>query len=374
MDQNKEKKQEEEELDWIIIFQRIWSKRKFVFKVTLLFILLGGLIAFFSAKEYTAHCIIVPQFGEKVNHGNLGGLAEVAGIHFLEMNHGEILSPQIYPKILSSVPFQKELMYMKLRFEEHHVPITILDYYTNEAYKKTSFLEKGMSYLFGLPRLLINAFFAEQTYLSMEEQMDPSIYSLSKEEHQCMRILREMIHLNVNEKEGVLTLSAKMPNAVAAAQLVATMQMMLQKYITEFKIEKAKLKLQFIEERYREAKKQFEEKQKELAEFRDANRNVASALAQTMEERLSNEYTIALSVYGELAKQREHANIQVKEDTPIFTIIEPVTIPKERSKPQRTLIVLAFSCLGVFVGVGTVLLFPFIAQIWGKRHRIDKRK
>ncbi len=72
-------------------------------------------------------------------------------------------------------------------------------------------------------------------------------------------------------------------------------------------------------------------------------------------------------MYSELAKQREQANIQVKEDTPIFTIVEPVTVPSEHSKPQRGLILIAFIFLGGFLGIGLVLVLPYIAQISGAR-------
>ena len=108
-------------------------------------------------------------------------------------------------------------------------------------------------------------------------------------------------------------------------------------------------------------------KQEELAQFRDANRNFASAIAKATEERLSNEYTVALGVYSELAKQREQAGIQVKEDTPIFTIVEPVTVPNEPSKPKRALILVAFVFLGGFIGIGLVLVLPFVAQISGSK-------
>ena len=68
-------------------------------------------------------------------------------------------------------------------------------------------------------------------------------------------------------------------------------------------------------------------------------------------------------VYSELAKQREQANIQVKETTPVFTVVEPVTIPTERSKPKRGLICIAFTFLGGFIGIGLVLTLPFLAQV-----------
>ena len=56
---------------------------------------------------------------------------------------------------------------------------------------------------------------------------------------------------------------------------------------------------------------------------------------KTQEEALTNEYNLTYSVYSELAKQMEQAKIAVNETTPILTIVEPVVVPIERSKPKR---------------------------------------
>lgn len=359
------KEQEENEIDLIEVVRKLWAKRKFILKVAVVFACLGILVALFSAKEYTASCIMVPQTGEKGASGGLGGLAAMAGINLGNVGGGDVLSPKIYPKILSSVPFQKELMLEKIKFDEYEQPIRLLDYYTGDEYKKFSLTGVILKYTIGLPGVIIRAIRGEQPEVVVPKGSGLPIQTLSKDENLCMKALKDKVVLNVNDKDGVVTLSATMSEPIAAAQLASLVQVMLQRYITEFKIEKAQAKLKFIEERYADAKKQFELKQEELAQFRDANRNFASAIAKTNEERLNNEYSVALGVYSELAKQREQANIQVKEDTPVFTIVEPVTVPSERSKPKRGLIFIAFTFLGGFLGIGLVLVLPFLAQVSG---------
>lgn len=360
------REQEENEIDLIEVIQKLWSRRKFIFKVTLIFACLGLLVALFSATEYQAGCTIVPQSGGKGASSSLGGLAAMAGISIGSMDDGEVLSPKIYPKVLASVPFQKELMKTRIKFEDYEQPVSLIDYYTNDEYRKFSLTGVILKYTIGLPGTIKKAISGERPAVAMPG--DSTILTLSKQENQCMRTLKDKVTLSVNDKEGTVTLSAVMSEPLAAAQVAAVVQGMLQRYITEFKIEKAQAKLGFIERRYADAKKQFEVKQEELAQFRDANRNFASAIAKTTEERLSNEYTVALGVYSELAKQREQANIQVKEDTPIFTVVEPVTVPNERSKPKRALILIAFVFLGGFAGIGLVLVLPFVAQISGNKH------
>ena len=122
----------ESEIDLIEVIRKLWSKRKFILKVTVICACLGILVALFSAKEYSAGCTMVPQLGEKNVNSGLGGLAAMAGINLASSGSGDVLSPKIYPKILSSVPFQKELMQAKIKFEEYEEPVCLLDYYTSE--------------------------------------------------------------------------------------------------------------------------------------------------------------------------------------------------------------------------------------------------
>jgi uncharacterized protein involved in exopolysaccharide biosynthesis len=65
---------------------------------------------------------------------------------------------------------------------------------------------------------------------------------------------------------------------------------------------------------------------------------------------------VTSSVFQELAGQVEQAKIQVNKDTPIFTIIEPVSVPLERTKPKRGLIVVIWTFLGGVLAIGWSLL------------------
>ncbi len=115
----------------------------------------------------------------------------------------------------------------------------------------------------------------------------------------------------------------------------------------------------FVEQSYEDAKKDFIEKQTNLAAFIDANRGLASALARATEERLRNEYNIAFTVYNELAKQREQAQLAVRKTTPVLTVVNPVVVPAEKSAPRRSLILVVFVFLGLIVAVGWVFVAPF---------------
>ena len=256
-------------------------------------------------------------------------------------------------------------MQTAIKFEEYDQPVKLLDYYTADEYAQFSLGGTILKYTIGLPGVIIGAIRGEEPEPQYGEGAVATLESLSKDEAECIKTLKDKINMNLNDKDGYITLSVDMPEPLAAAQLAAKVQELLQRYVTDFKIQKVKANLEFVEGRYEEAKKEYEKKQEELAIFNDANRNLVSNVAKTTQERLNNEYTLLFGVYSELAKQREQANIQVKETTPVFTVVEPVTIPTERSKPKRGLICIAFTFLGGFIGIGLVLTLPFMAQVSG---------
>lgn len=180
-----------------------------------------------------------------------------------------------------------------------------------------------------------------------------------------MGLLSQMLTITLDDKRGYITLTANMPEPVAAAQLAQAAFDILQKYITKFKIEKVQSDLDFVQERYDEAKSNFDEVQARRAKLRDANMNTTrySALAEL--EKLDAEYALRQGVYNSLAQRVEQAKINVKETTPVLTIINPVTIPRQKSKPRRAMILFAFTFLGVVAGMGTVLVLPTVAEITG---------
>ena len=174
--------QPENEIDLIEVVKKLWAKRKFILKVTVVCACLGVLVALFSAKVFTASCTIVPQTGEKTTGGSLSGLAAIAGINIGSLGAGDVLSPKIYPKILASVPFQKEIMQTAIKFEEYDQPVKLLDYYTADEYAQFSLGGTILKYTIGLPGVIIGAIRGEEPEPQYGEGAVATLESLSKDE------------------------------------------------------------------------------------------------------------------------------------------------------------------------------------------------
>ena len=157
-----------------------------------------------------------------------------------------------------------------------------------------------------------------------------------------------------------------MEDPVVAAQMLSQAKKTLQETIIEFKTRKAKSQLEFIKKQYEEAEKNFKEKQLRLAAFQDSNRGLITAVPMTRQTQLQAEYSLANNVYIELAKQLENQKIKLQEDTPAFIDIEPVSIPLEKSKPKRGMIIAIWGFLGIVIGIGTIFGRDFIKSIKNK--------
>lgn len=359
---------EEQEIDLVELIQRMWINKGFIIKVASVFVVLGLMVAIFSSKIYTASCDVVPQTSKKSATSSMSSLAALAGI---ELNQGQdvkSLSPYVYENIIKSTAFRKELIKTPIDFKEADHPISFYEYYTSEEYNKPGVGDYILRYTIGLPGVIIGAIRGEvpvPDYGGVKSEGKSSIQTLSLEEYSCVNMLSNCIGITLDDENGYVTISANMPEPLAAAQLAQATVELLQKYITEFKIEKVQSNLDFVQERYNEAKSNFEDIQARRAKFRDANMNTSRYSAHAELEKLDAEYSLALNLYKELSTQLEKSKISVKETIPVLTVINPVTVPFKKSRPNRIMIFVAFTFLGVVAGAGCVLLLPTIAEITG---------
>ena len=350
----------EDEIDLVALAKTLWESRKNVIKTTLVFMGLGLFVALTSHAEYTSTVVVKPTLSDTRSKlgGSLGGIAAMAGINLGGISSVAEIHPTLYPKIVDSYGFQKELMQSSVYVEKINSVVSFEQYYTE--FHTLSVLELLKKYTFGLPRLILSSIKRKEKAAISSQNV---FHEISETDRDMMKLLQEKVQVNVDEKQGFVTISASMPNGLQAAQMVLSAQNILQRKVINHKLKKAEEDLSFIEERYNENKKAFERAQENLATYRDANRNVNTATAKTEAERLESEYQLTFSVYSELAKQVETQKIQVKENTPVFAVLQDAVVPLEKSSISKSMTLAIWSFLGLFMGVGITFAKTFIADI-----------
>ncbi|MFM7357393.1 MAG: hypothetical protein ACKO1T_02350, partial [Sediminibacterium sp.] len=131
------------------------------------------------------------------------------------------------------------------------------------------------------------------------------------------------------------------------------------KYAIRFKASKQIENVEFLEARTREAEAKYIESQQKVAKFKDNNYNVVFQSVQTKESVLQNEFSLYSGIYNQLISQLEQAKIQLKKDSPLFTVVEPVYIPDEIATDNSK--VVSYSIKGLLIGLVISLYFLYKA-------------
>lgn len=352
--------QEEEEkgLDMMAMVRQLWAGRKTIFITLGIFFALGLVAAITMKRTYSVQTVMVPQMGNDKSSG-LGGLAALAGFDLgMTQNSGE-LSPLSYPQIVSSVPFRLEMMHTPLHYEKCDTMISMFDY-ALAGYDKPSVFSYILKYTIGLPGVILSSISSKPKEIAIpgsgetQANNEPKPVVVSLDEQKMLEMMGQVISLDVDKKEGFITLRVNGSEPVQTAELAIKAQKLLQEEVTRFRVEKSQSELEYIQARYDEAKEESDRYQAALAGTTDRFQNVITTSANIGKERIRSKYNVANTVYMEMAKQLEQAKMKVKKETPVFAIIQPVTMPMKPSNSRaKTLIVWLF--LGVVVGCGIVL-------------------
>lgn len=347
----------DQEINLIDIFKKIYKERKIITKISFLSALIGIIYSLSLTSQFTSSTTFIPQLSSKTktgsNSSSLSSLASLAGINLGSMQSSAEFPPTLYPQVVQGAKFKLDLLASKVNLNGQE--LSIREYYkSNES--TIDFIGTLKKYTIGLPSTILS-FFNDQDKFIEENSYDyeNQILKTSYEDKDFFKTISNTIALAVNSKEGFITLSVTDRNKKISAQITVIAQSLLQDHIISYKNQSSKEVLEFSLIQYNEKKSSFEILQDQTAIFSDKNQNITSSLYQNKLNRLENEVNIAQSIVQQLASQVELAKLQVNKSTPVFTIIKPVTIPFERSAPKRTNIVIIYTLIGLLLSVIYIL-------------------
>ena len=351
-----------EEVDYIGFAKKLWLERRLTVIWVTMFFALGLFIALISPKEYTVVTKMIPSIDQSSSLGSgIGGLASLAGINLNGTSQSSDIPPSIYPEILNSTPFMQKLLMVDLHSEKFQNPIGYMEY-QQMVISKSSFSQLK-KFTIGLPNLVLSSIRGNSESGGSSIVRSDSLIRISGKEIGAINSLSTKIQLSVDRRSGVITLTMRMPEPTLAAEMAYGAQNLLLKTITDFRILKAKEYLNFTQRLVDEKRAEFKKAQAALSEYRDENLNVSTSKGQNEEELLKNQYDLTYNVLIELSQQLESAKIKVEKDTPAFSVIQPVVVPLERSKPQRLKIVIGTMAVGFFLGLGHILLKMLLSSL-----------
>lgn len=333
--------QNSNEIDLKDLIIPIWKARRQILNSSLIFALLGGILGFLTPATYTASSAFLPQISQTGGglSGSLGGLASLAGINGAA-GEGDI-PPTMYVRVLASEPFRKRLLDATIWADGDTI-----SYRNYLASRPSSGFGLGTlkEYTIGLPGKILGMISNDKEDGAGSEK--GGLQALSDDEYKLHNSLTGKVTIETDDKEGLVTITVVESDPTVAAEVAKVTEEVLQEWIIEYKVKNAKAQYDFIEKQFDLKQKEFFSIQDQLAAYMDRNQNVLSATYLTRLERLQAEFNLVNTIYSELARQKEQAAIQLSKDTPTFSIIDPVKVPKEKTGPRKSMNVIG----GLFIG------------------------
>ncbi|GAB3576066.1 Wzz/FepE/Etk N-terminal domain-containing protein [Spirosoma luteolum] len=329
----------------IIQFLRISRRRALI--GALLGLGLGIAYAFSKPNLYTSEVTVMPEIAAK-SGGSLSGLGSIAGLAGISLDNvsgTDAVRPDLYPRVLQSVPFALDLLKRPVYVKKTKATVSLRQFMEANA---SGGLLKSFSGLFSGGS-------------NGQDISDPANFSkaiqLTKEDSELVKKLTTDVSGVYDKKTGVLTITVTQEDPVVAATVARLSLEYLTNYVTAYRTEKARGQVAFLNRQVGEAKKRYQAAELALSAYRDQNRSLYLNTAKIDEQRLQADYLLTQSVYNDLSKQLEQSRIKVQEETPVFKVLEPATIPLLKSGPKRTVMMLVGLVLGALAGVSVSLIY-----------------
>ncbi len=342
------------------VIERLWQDRVRVVVITFAFIAAGCIYLLGSRAEYRTGAVLMPEKVSEQGLGSLGVLSQFSGLLGNALP-SDLMGPatqipaDLYPEIAQSTAIQLALLNREVSVPSDGAQITLYDYLQTE--KPFSMWE----WIGGLPARVVAG--DASAVPVRTSPVDTSIVYLTRPQLEAVEDLRDRVHSEYDMRQGTVEVSVAMPDPEIAAQVASALVSELTGFVTSYRTERQRRKVEFIGQLHGEAQQRFNTSLESLANFRDTHRNLARDIARSQEQRLQADYDLSFNLYNSLASRLEEARIQLQEQSPVFKTLQPVTVPLRKSYPPILLTLLLCGLLGVLAGSGYSFIEPSVHRI-----------
>lgn len=340
--------EEDKEIDLLELAKKLWIRRKTILIWCGIGAVLGLIIAFSIPRSYTTTVKLAPEMSDNTGKGGMSALASFAGLN-LGNSGADAVYPELYPDVVQSVPFCLSLLQTPLTDKDEDRKFTL------EQYMEDDMRSPWWSAILALPGKAIGALMPSNDE-EVSADHKPNAFKLTKDEANLIMSLNNLINASVDKKTSVVTISVTMQDPMVSAILADTVVNRLREFVTEYRTNKAREDMLYLEKLNDEAKEAYYAAQQKYANYLDTHQGIVMHSAQTMRDRLENEATLAFNLFNQTSQQLQLAKAKVQEQTPVYATISPATVPISPSAPRKALILVGFVFLA-FVACAAWILF-----------------
>lgn len=350
------------DLDCVKIVRLLYSRRK-LFIINICIALVLAIVYYVSTpKNYTTSSSLAPEF-DNLSVGGLSSLASMAGVNLGNGSEGDAIGPDMYPNIVSSIPFQKEILETEVTFERDEKKITCPLYSYLVDYQKGTWLTT----LKALPgkgiKLLISV--VKNKNVAVSDTINP--YQLTEEQFVISEMLDQCIEVEMEREVSLIDVNVTFQDPEVSTQINEVVLQKLQEYVVNYRTNKTRKDLEASIKLRDEAMLKYQKAQDAYANYKDRHQNLLLQTYMSEQERLENEMQLAFNSYSETLMQVQRAKSNLQERTPVFSVVQIPSVPLKATSPRISFTLLSWLFMAIFGTALWVLFKPkydaFVAEV-----------
>jgi hypothetical protein len=347
-----------------LVYKSIFKIRYILISIISISIIVSLIQYYNTNKEYEESVTVLLE-QEGGTNSSINGISSLLGIsNSNTINQNTelgLIGPDMYNEVIKSQAFLNDVIKTKFKINNKD-SITIEEYLSKikknnfifQIFNKKDDKNEKQKFKIDTTSLIQNEITPEIIF----NKKIPPIVELTSERTKLLDEFKKRVQIELKEKKCKITV--KMPDPLIGALTSKLVLEKLIKYVTLYKTVKIRDNIEYLETRYKEAESNYKKIQSKTANYRDGTLGIILQSAQTREQILNNEMNISFNIYNQFAVQLEQAKIQLKKETPIFTVLEPISINWEKSDPIMIKILITNILKGTLFGIIFLFISLFI--------------
>lgn len=330
------------------IFTTLWEKRKVFYWVWGITFVVSAALILCVPRKYQSTVVLAPEGSNELSMGSLGGLASSFGLDLGTLPSADAIHPIIYPNVVGSPDFLLPLFETRVVSANGKIDARYYDYML--SMQKMPFWK--------YPRVwcsqAIDAIKGNDTggrpNTEIGKEFDP--FWLNKIQREVLEAIQKNITCTVDKKTEMITINVLDQDKLICATIADTVSHELQKFVTTYRTQKAKVDADYFYRMMTEAAEAYQSARLDYTNYAESHIGSHQERVRTELQRLQSEMQQKHNIQNIYQQQYLAAAAKLQANTPIYTVIQSASVPEKAKSPKRVRFVLLMLILSTIVTCG----------------------
>ena len=302
---------------------------------------IGIVVAFSIPRIYKARVVLAPETASGTNlTSSISSLASMIGMDMQFGGGSDAIFPEIYPDLMKSTDFLVSLFPIHVVSADGKISTNYYDYMKD--WQKVAWWSYPKLWIIKVIRSL-----QDKGNDTKGKDIDP--FRLTRDQFEVAQSISGNINCNVDKKTSVISIEITDQDPLISASIADSVKTRLQMFITNYRTNKARNDMAYMEKLFDEAKEQYAKARRLYSSYADTNQELQLQSFRGKLEDLENEMQLKYNIYTQVTEQLQLARAKVQERTPAFTVVQSATVPVKHSNTPKVFILAVFILIGIAI-------------------------